>query len=107
MDGEASFRHARFVYIEFQKNLTFTVANGQKRPRTRKVYAMFSPGPVQMMIVLLIALLLFGNRLPSVMRSLGRSITEFKKGVNDVDHEVRGALKDADEKAKKSDSSEE
>ncbi|MBO7725485.1 MAG: twin-arginine translocase TatA/TatE family subunit [Thermoguttaceae bacterium] len=68
---------------------------------------MFSPGPMQLIIVLLIALLLFGNRLPSVMRSLGKSVVEFKKGVNDVDNEVKGALKDADDKAKKSDSSEE
>ena len=68
---------------------------------------MFSPGPMQLIIVLLIALLLFGNRLPSVMRSLGKSVVEFKKGVNDVDSEVKGAQKDADEKAKKSDSSEE
>ena len=62
---------------------------------------------MQLIIVLLIALLLFGNRLPSVMRSLGKSVVEFKKGVNDVDNEVKGALKDADDKAKKSDSSEE
>jgi len=34
-----------------------------------------------MMIVGLIVLLLFGSRLPSVMRSLGIGITEFKKGI--------------------------
>jgi sec-independent protein translocase protein TatA len=32
-------------------------------------------------IVLIIVLLLFGNRLPSMMRSLGRGVTEFKKGL--------------------------
>lgn len=69
---------------------------------------MFSPSPVQMLIVLVIALLLFGNRLPSVMRSLGKSVTEFKKGVNDIDDGVKGAIKDADKQASKSkDSSEE
>jgi len=37
------------------------------------------------LIVLVVVLLLFGNRLPSVMRSLGRGVTEFKKGIEGVD----------------------
>ena len=40
-----------------------------------------SPGPWQVVIVALIVLVLFGNRLPSIMRSLGLGITEFKKGL--------------------------
>lgn len=43
--------------------------------------AFLSPGPTQMIILGLVVLLLFGNRLPSVMRSLGEGITEFKKGI--------------------------
>lgn len=38
--------------------------------------------PTATIILGLVVLLLFGNRLPSVMRSLGEGITEFKKGVN-------------------------
>ena len=34
-----------------------------------------------MLIIGIIVLLLFGNRLPSVMRSLGQGVTEFKKGL--------------------------
>ena len=45
------------------------------------IFAFLSPGPVQVLIVGLVVLLLFGNRLPSVMRSLGEGITEFKKGI--------------------------
>ena len=37
-------------------------------------------GGWELLIVGLIVLLLFGSRLPNVMRSLGQSITEFKKG---------------------------
>jgi len=36
---------------------------------------------MEMLIIGLVVLLLFGNRLPSVMRSLGVGITEFKKGI--------------------------
>ncbi|MGA2501811.1 MAG: twin-arginine translocase TatA/TatE family subunit [Tepidisphaeraceae bacterium] len=39
------------------------------------------------LIVLVVVFLLFGNRLPSVMRSLGRGVTEFKKGMEGVDDE--------------------
>jgi sec-independent protein translocase protein TatA len=48
-------------------------------------FGMFSPGPLELLILAGILLLLFGNRLPSLMRSLGRSVVEFKKGVNDTD----------------------
>lgn len=44
---------------------------------------MFGLGPVEMLIVGAIAILLFGNRLPGVARSLGQGIVEFKKGLND------------------------
>ena len=41
--------------------------------------------PVTAAIVLLVALLLFGTRLPSIARSFGQSITEFKKGIKEVE----------------------
>jgi sec-independent protein translocase protein TatA len=40
--------------------------------------------PETMIVAGLIALLLFGSRLPSAMRSLGQSVTEFKKGMEGV-----------------------
>ena len=43
----------------------------------------FLGSPVQWAGVMLIALLLFGHRLPTMARSLGGSITEFKKGLKD------------------------
>ncbi len=47
----------------------------------------------ELLIVLIVVLLLFGNRLPSVMRSLGRGVTEFKKGVEGIDDDVDKAVK--------------
>ena len=54
--------------------------------------------PTQLIIIAAIAFLLFGNRLPSVMRSLGRSVTEFKKGVAGIEDEVEAAVKASDKK---------
>ena len=45
---------------------------------------MFGIGTTELIVVAVIALLLFGNRLPSVMRSLGQGVTEFKRGLSDV-----------------------
>ncbi|QDT38196.1 Sec-independent protein translocase subunit TatA/TatB [Stratiformator vulcanicus] len=53
------------------------------------LFALFTgaPGLPELLIIAVIVLVLFGKRLPSVMRSLGTSITEFKKGINDVSEE--------------------
>ena len=54
------------------------------RPRYLMI-AFLTPGPMQLLILLVVVLLLFGTRLPSVARSLGRSIVEFKKGVKEIE----------------------
>ena len=46
-----------------------------------------SPGFGEMLIIGIIAVLLFGKRLPEVGRSLGRSLVEFKKGMSDIQSE--------------------
>ncbi len=59
--------------------------------------AFLTPGPTQLIIVLVVVLLLFGNRLPSVMRSLGEGITEFKKGIKGIkggDADTQGSIED-------------
>ncbi len=49
-------------------------------------------GTTELLIIAFVSLLIFGNRLPSVMRSLGKSVTEFKKGLsgNDDDGPTAG-----------------
>lgn len=47
------------------------------------------PGGWELVIVLGIALLLFGKRLPEVARNMGRGISQFKDGLNDIEAEVR------------------
>jgi len=49
------------------------------------ILALFGmPGGYEWIVILIVALLIFGGRLPDVARSLGKSIVEFKKGIRDV-----------------------
>ena len=56
----------------------------------------FSPGPQEMVVVGIIALLLFGKRLPEVARNLGKGFSEFKKGMSGIQDEVRTAAASSD-----------
>ncbi len=40
-------------------------------------------GTTELIVIAVIALLLFGTRLPKVARSLGQSVTEFKSGLEE------------------------
>ena len=45
--------------------------------------------PMELMVVLGLAVLLFGKRLPEVGRTLGKGIVEFKKGIRGLEDEFR------------------
>ena len=50
--------------------------------------------PLHWIIVAFVCLLIFGRRLPEVGRSLGKGITEFKKGLKDAGESVSGHAQD-------------
>jgi sec-independent protein translocase protein TatA len=49
------------------------------------------PGPMEWIIILIVALLLFGRRLPEVAKGLGKSLSEFKKGIKEGSEESKTA----------------
>lgn len=50
--------------------------------------ALSFPGGWEWLVILAVALLIFGSRLPEVGRSIGRGIVEFKKGLKGVKDEL-------------------
>ncbi|MBQ6107589.1 MAG: twin-arginine translocase TatA/TatE family subunit [Thermoguttaceae bacterium] len=50
--------------------------------------AIFGIGTNELLILGVIAVLLFGTRLPKVARSFGQSVTEFKKGMKEIQEDV-------------------
>ena len=60
-----------------------------------------TPGPLQIILIILLILLIFGaGRVPGIMENLAKGITSFKKGLKDED--TKGlqdkSQKDDDEK---------
>jgi len=54
------------------------------------------PTGSEWIIILVVAVLIFGRRLPEIARGLGKSITEFKKGIKDTEDEIDDAMKESD-----------
>ena len=47
--------------------------------------------PVQLLMLLAVGLLIFGRRLPDMGKNIGRTIVEFKKGLNAATDEIKHA----------------
>ena len=46
------------------------------------------PGPVELVVIMCVGVLLFGNRLPRIARSIGESIPSFKRGLRDIEDDI-------------------
>ena len=57
---------------------------------------MFGLGLPELVIVGVIAVMLFGKRLPEVARSFGQSYHQFRAGLNDIQAEVNRAKEEVD-----------
>ena len=88
-------------YRRAHSELAATVYNSRRSPHTSRARhpsrkrAMFGLGIPELLILAFILLILFGNKLPGMMRSLGQGVVEFKKG-------VQGIEEDSDDRSAKS-----
>ncbi len=68
------------------------------------LFAMFGVGPMELTVIGILAVLLFGARLPKIARSFGSTIVEFKKGLKvgaeDPINEVRSEFASASRELK-------
>lgn len=62
----------------------------------QNILALGSVGWPELLVILIIALIIWGKRLPEVAHSIGKSLTAFKKGMNDTTDEIQKKL-DQDE----------
>jgi sec-independent protein translocase protein TatA len=64
------------------------------------IFLMFGLGGQEMLLIFGALLLLFGgNKIPELMRGLGKGINEFNKARNTVEDEIRQGISDTEKKS--------
>ncbi|TNE61075.1 MAG: twin-arginine translocase TatA/TatE family subunit [Bacteroidetes bacterium] len=57
-------------------------------------------GATELTLIFLVVLLMFGgNKIPELMRGLGKGIREFNSAKNSVEEEIRQGMRDAEKKS--------
>ncbi|MGM9870102.1 MAG: twin-arginine translocase TatA/TatE family subunit [Sodaliphilus sp.] len=65
------------------------------------VLLLFNLGTGEIIIIALVVLLLFGGKkIPELMKGIGKGVRNFKKGLNEVEDEIKNATKEDDTKGK-------
>lgn len=59
---------------------------------------MFGVGDLELFILALVALLLFGNKLPSIMRSFGKSVAQLQRSMDEMREQVRKSVEEPEKK---------
>ncbi|MGI5975426.1 MAG: Sec-independent protein translocase subunit TatA/TatB [Paludibacter sp.] len=56
-------------------------------------------GTGEIILIALVILLIFGGKkIPELMRGLGKGVSQFKKGMKEVDDEINATMDDLDKK---------
>lgn len=71
---------------------------------TNTLILAFSPGPFEIILILVIVLLLFGGKkIPELMKGMGKGIRNFKEGINSDDDDDDQQTNQKSDKDKKQD----
>lgn len=62
--------------------------------------AFLSMGLSEMILIAVVALLVFGGRLPEVMHTLGKTYGKFRRGMSELSNPIRHEMRRLDEQAK-------
>lgn len=60
----------------------------------------FGLGGTELLIIGVVALLLFGKRLPEVARSFGQAIPAFRSGLNELDNQAKEITQEVNKEVK-------
>ena len=74
------------------------MAKGYIYIMTNQLLVLGNMGGQEILIIALIILLLFGGKkIPELMRGLGKGVSQFKKGMNDIEQEINAEPKKNEE----------
>jgi sec-independent protein translocase protein TatA len=73
--------------------------------QTQNILA-FMMGPFEWGVVLVVAVLVFGRRLPEIARKAGKSLSSFKKGVKEGQNEISDVINSEDDEKNDTDQTE-
>ncbi len=90
--------HLRLTFSRRGRIKGSVISEGEQyKGQAMSILGMWTPGGVEIVVILVIALLLFGNRLPQVARSLGKGLLEFKRGLRGFTEEVKSATDETED----------
>ena len=60
-------------------------------------------GTPEIIVIMILALILYGKRLPEIMRAVGKGYAEFMKSLNNIQDDLKKSVEDMEAKVKEAD----